>query len=80
MSGPRATLHPDNSITYEWPEGKPDSFEIATVVFEALVEKIEAERALADDLADVLDRFEPEWGRPIEVKRILAHYREARGR
>ena len=37
------------------------------------------EKALADDLADVLLRYAPSW-RPDDVVAVLARYREARQR
>ena len=44
-------------------------------LFEAAIE----ERALADDLADVLVKS-TSWGHSPEVERVLVRYRKARGR
>jgi hypothetical protein len=48
--------------------------------YEGLLADYQAERALADDLADVLMGFMPIAKVPYEVSRVLARYREARGR
>jgi hypothetical protein len=54
------------------------------VAYERAMAQLDAERALADDLADVLNRLQDmdmmtlDW--LAEHERVLARYREARGR
>ena len=79
MSGPIATRHADGSLTIEWPYGKPDSFEITTVLFEQMMFDSANERALTDDLANIIAEHLG-FSDIDEVERLLARYREARQR
>jgi hypothetical protein len=79
MSGPIATWHADGSLTIEWPYGKPDSFEITTVLFEQMMFDRANERALTDDLANIIAEHLG-FSDIDEVERLLARYRKARQR
>jgi hypothetical protein len=69
-------------LVIDWPEPRPPQFPITSEALEGLIDHVDAERALADDLAAVLESLgglrrphaEP------EVQRVLARWREARQR
>jgi predicted nuclease with TOPRIM domain len=64
------------------------SFDYERLAGRKLTDEVDAEKALADDLADVLSRMVVGWERIIghdlaqhpDVQRVMARYREARGR
>jgi hypothetical protein len=66
-------------VTIEWPDGKPDRFEMSTVLLEQMMADHDTERALSDDLADVLATHYG-FTDNDEMERVLARHREARQR
>ena len=59
-----------------WSHALEDGARVRTL--HEAADALDAERALADDLADMLSRYVGRWKAP-EIDRVLARYQEARG-